>query len=54
MNLGQLQVRTEYSLLSSTNRIEELVYEAKNRGYTSLAITDIDTLHGVVIFIKNV
>ncbi|RGI31768.1 DNA polymerase III subunit alpha [Melissococcus sp. OM08-11BH] len=53
MNLGQLQVRTEYSLLSSTNRIEELVYEAKNRGYTSLAITDIDTLHGVVIFYQE-
>ena len=53
MNLGQLQVRTEYSLLSSTNRINELVMTAKERGYTSLAITDIDTLHGVVLFYKE-
>ena len=53
MNLGQLQVRTEYSLLSSTNRIKELVSEAKERGYTSLAITDKDTLHGVVLFYQE-
>ncbi|MGX4686286.1 DNA polymerase III subunit alpha [Vagococcus sp. JNUCC 83] len=53
MDLGQLQVRTEYSLLSSTNRIQELVAKAKERGYTSLAITDIDTLHGVVLFYQE-
>ncbi|APB31470.1 DNA polymerase III subunit alpha [Vagococcus teuberi] len=53
MDLGQLQVRSEYSLLSSTNRIKDLVFEAKERGYTSLAITDIDTLHGVVLFYQE-
>lgn len=53
MSIAQLQVLTEYSLLSSTNRIEDLVITAKQRGYDSLAITDKNTLHGVIEFYQT-
>ncbi|HCM88695.1 MULTISPECIES: DNA polymerase III subunit alpha [Vagococcus] len=50
MELGQLQVLTSYSLLKSTNKIDHLVSKSKELGYSYLAITDIDTMHGVVEF----
>ncbi|WEG74164.1 DNA polymerase III subunit alpha [Vagococcus intermedius] len=50
MATAQLQVLTAYSLLASTNRIEELVQKAKNYGYDALAITDLDVMHGVAEF----
>ncbi|MEG0285091.1 MAG: DNA polymerase III subunit alpha [Vagococcus sp.] len=53
MNLGQLQVLTSYSLLKSTNEIPKLVASAKELGYSSLAITDVDTMHGVIEFYKE-
>lgn len=45
-----LQVLSTYSLLQSTNRIEELVQTAKDRGYTALALTDKNVMYGVVAF----
>lgn len=50
MNLGQLQVLTSYSLLQSTNEIPNLVSKSKQLGYKSLAITDVNTMHGVIEF----
>ena len=45
-----LQVMSTYSLLQSTNRIPELVQTAKDRGYTTLALTDKNVMYGVVAF----
>lgn len=45
-----LQVMSTYSLLQSTNRIPELVQTAKERGYTTLALTDKNVMYGVVAF----
>ncbi|AYM03217.1 DNA polymerase III subunit alpha [Levilactobacillus yiduensis] len=45
-----LQVLSTYSLLQSTNRIEQLVQTAKDRGYTALALTDKNVMYGVVAF----
>ena len=53
MELGQLQVLTSYSLLKSTNQIDHLVSKSQELGYSYLAITDIDTMHGVVDFYKT-
>lgn len=45
-----LQVMSTYSLLQSTNRIPDLVQTAKDRGYTTLALTDKNVMYGVVAF----
>lgn len=45
-----LQVLSTYSLLQSTNRIDELVQMAKDRGYTALALTDKNVMYGSVAF----
>ncbi|WP_314061858.1 DNA polymerase III subunit alpha [uncultured Vagococcus sp.] len=50
MEIAQLQVTTAYSLLASTIRIDELVKTAKERGFTSLAITDLNVMSGVAEF----
>lgn len=52
MPFPQLYTITSYSLLSSTIRIQELVQQAKNQGYTTLAITDINVLHGAIEFFE--
>ncbi|MGX7245758.1 DNA polymerase III subunit alpha [Enterococcus quebecensis] len=52
MPFPQLYTITSYSLLSSTIRIQELVEQAKKLGYTTLAITDINVLHGAVEFFE--
>lgn len=43
-------VYSEYSLLSSTNRIEALVAKAKRLGYQALALTDHHVMYGAVPF----
>lgn len=43
-------VYSEYSLLSSTNRIESLVLRAKELGYHALALTDHHVMYGAVPF----
>ncbi|WP_367294925.1 DNA polymerase III subunit alpha [Levilactobacillus yonginensis] len=45
-----LQVLSTYSLLQSTNRIDQLVETAKDRGYTALALTDKNVMYGEVAF----
>lgn len=45
-------IYSEYSLLQSINRIEELVEYAKHNGYSALALTDRDVLYGAVPFYK--
>ena len=48
--LCALQVKTCYSILSSLNRIDDLTKRAKEMGYSSLAITDVNNMFGVYEF----
>lgn len=50
MSIAQLQLLTSYSLLASTNRVQELVQTGRDYGYQALAITDLNVMHGVVEF----
>lgn len=50
MNVVPLYVKTKYSLLQSSCRIEDLVVRAKSLGYQTLAITDEGNMHGVLKF----
>ena len=50
MSFPQLHTITSYSLLSSTIRIQEYVQVAQKLGYQTLAIADVNVLHGVVEF----
>ncbi|MCO7175939.1 DNA polymerase III subunit alpha [Sporolactobacillus kofuensis] len=45
-----LHVHSEYSLLDSTCRINDLVDRAKRTGQTALALTDRDVMYGVIPF----
>ncbi|KRL04328.1 DNA polymerase III subunit alpha [Liquorilactobacillus oeni] len=49
---GILQVISSYSLLQGTIRINELVQEAKKRGYNALALTDINVMYGALAFYR--
>ena len=48
--LTSLQVKTSYSILSSLIKIDELIEKAKNYGYSSLAITDVNNMFGAYEF----
>lgn len=50
MGGAALQVISSYSLLQSSIRIEEVVLNAKQRGYTALALADINVLYGALSF----
>ncbi|MFR0771712.1 MAG: PHP domain-containing protein [Limosilactobacillus pontis] len=50
MAFTPLDVQSSFSLLQSPIRIPELVRVARERGYTSLALTDENILYGVVDF----
>lgn len=52
MSFVHLHVHSEYSLLRSTAKIEELVITAKELGYSSLALTDMDAMYGAIPFYK--
>lgn len=45
-----LQVHSSFSLLQSPIRIKQLVQQAKEQGYSSLALTDRNVLYGAVDF----
>jgi len=45
-----LYTETEYSLLSSPNRLQSLIEKAKEYGYSALAITDLDNMYGALKF----
>ncbi|MFR9254061.1 MAG: PHP domain-containing protein [Merdibacter sp.] len=46
----QLMVRSAYTLLKSTMRVEEIPALAKEYGYTSVALCDVHVLHGAMAF----
>lgn len=45
-----LQVLSTFSLLHSTSTVSELVQTAKQQGYSTLALTDVDIMYGIVDF----
>ena len=45
-----LYTESEYSLLSSPNRLTSLIAKAKEYGYQALAITDLDNMYGALEF----
>ncbi|WP_066050411.1 DNA polymerase III subunit alpha [Robertmurraya korlensis] len=53
MSFVHLQVQSAFSLLSSTASVEQLVKEAKEKGFTMLALTDYNVMHGAVTFYKQ-
>lgn len=53
MKYVNLYTETEYSLLSSPNRISDLIKSVKENNYTSLAITDYNNMHGAIKFYKE-
>lgn len=50
MRFVNLYTETEYSLLSSPNRISDLVKMAQMNNYSSLAITDYNNMYGAIKF----
>lgn len=50
MDFVPLQTISAYSLLESNIKIPELVSKAKKLGYTSLALSDYEVMHGAVEF----
>lgn len=53
MSVVHLRVHSEYSLLQSTCRIEQLVERAKQLGYDTLALTDKNVMYGALSFYKK-
>ncbi|SHQ00296.1 DNA polymerase III subunit alpha [Mycobacteroides abscessus subsp. abscessus] len=53
MSFVHLQVQSAFSLLSSTASVEQLVKGAKEKGFTMLALTDYNVMHGAVAFYKQ-
>lgn len=52
MEFVHLRVYSEYSLLDSPSQIDSLVESAKQKGYSSLALTDKGTMFGTIPFYK--
>jgi DNA polymerase-3 subunit alpha len=52
MDFVHLQVKTAYSLLTSSCKIEDLVQRAAQFGFSSLAITDDNNMYGAIPFYK--
>ena len=52
MGFTHLHVHTEYSLLDGSGKIKEMVSQAKELGYDSLAITDHGVMYGVIDFYR--
>ncbi len=48
----QLQVMSSYSLLQSPIKLPELVDQAIKRGYSSIALTDVNNMYGSIDFYK--
>lgn len=48
----QLQVLSSYSLLQSTIRLPQLIQQAKQLGYQSVALTDVNVTYGLVDFYR--
>ena len=52
MDFVHLHTHSHYSLLDGLPKIDELVAEAKKRGFTALALTDHSNLYGAIEFYK--
>lgn len=53
MPFVHLQVKSAYSLLNSSIRIEELVQQSKHLGFEAIALTDENVMYGAVSFYKQ-
>ncbi|WP_057761438.1 DNA polymerase III subunit alpha [Cytobacillus praedii] len=53
MSFIHLHVYSAYSLLTSTATVEQLVADAKRKGFGSLALTDRNVMYGTVAFYKE-
>ncbi|WP_442595440.1 DNA polymerase III subunit alpha [Neobacillus sp. D3-1R] len=53
MSFIHLHVYSAYSLLSSTIQVEQLVKEAKAKGFPALALTDRNVMYGTIPFYKE-
>ncbi|MBS4191588.1 DNA polymerase III subunit alpha [Bacillus sp. FJAT-49705] len=53
MSFIHLHVYSAYSLLTSTAPIEQLVADAKQKGFSSLALTDRNVMYGAIAFYKE-
>ncbi|MFB6467708.1 DNA polymerase III subunit alpha [Cytobacillus sp. Hz8] len=53
MSFIHLHVYSAYSLLTSTAKIDELVADAKQKGYRALALTDRNVMYGTITFYKE-
>ncbi|ADH98856.1 DNA polymerase III subunit alpha [Salisediminibacterium selenitireducens] len=52
MAYAHLHVHTEFSLLSSLIRIDDLTEQASSQGFTALAMTDLNNIYGAVSFYR--
>lgn len=50
MTLAQLHIKSGYSFKKSMIQLEQLVHRGKELGYTHLALTDENVMHGVIPF----
>ena len=53
MSFIHLHVYSAFSLLTSTASVEQLVMDAKEKGYKTLALTDRNVMYGAVSFYKE-
>lgn len=53
MNFTHLQVRSGYSLMKSTNKIEKVVQRAKDLGFDKIALTDESVMFGAISFYQT-
>ncbi|MFZ5391473.1 MAG: PHP domain-containing protein, partial [Patescibacteria group bacterium] len=52
-NFSHLHVHSHYSLLDGLPKIPDLVTNAKDKGFTSLALTDHGVMYGLMEFYKE-
>ncbi|WP_169910954.1 DNA polymerase III subunit alpha [Evansella clarkii] len=52
MSFVHLHIHSEFSLLRSAAKLDDLAARAKALGYTALALTDIDAMYGIIPFWK--
>ena len=53
MQFVNLYLETEYTLLGSSVKLDELMDYATSKGIDTLAITDLDNMHGVIKFYQK-
>lgn len=52
-DFAHLHVHTEYSLLDGATKIDEIIKECKDRGYTAVALTDHGNMYGAINFFET-